>query len=111
MRMADQTESTGSALPPVAVALLIGATGWFLLQQLAPLLRPLLMAVFLCYVIVPTYQRVRRRFPGPAAYLVIAGGSIGAIYLLGWVLQGDIVELDKRMPTLQKRAEAIVAQV
>lgn len=108
--MADETD-TRAALPPLAVALLIGATGWFLLQQLAPLLRPLMLAVFLCYVIVPTYHRVHQRFPGRVSHLIIAGGSVGAIYLLGWIMQSDITELEKRMPTLTERAGSIITKV
>jgi AI-2 transport protein TqsA len=105
--MIDKTERSGPALPPLAVGLLIAATGWFMLQQLAPLLRPLLLAVFLCYVIVPSYHKLRRRFPGPPAFLLIAGGTLVVVYLLGIILQNNIVSLQAELPRLTERATKI----
>jgi hypothetical protein len=37
--------------------LLVTATSWFLLKELAPLLRPLLLAVFLAYIIILVNDR------------------------------------------------------
>ena len=36
--------------------LIVAAAGWYLLKELALLLRPLLMAVLLCYVIFPIHR-------------------------------------------------------
>src|SRR5438094_8310198 len=38
--------------------LVVAATAWFLLKELAPILRPLLLAVFLAYVILPIHVYV-----------------------------------------------------
>jgi hypothetical protein len=37
----------------LAAAVLCTAGGWYLLKELAPLLRPLILAVFLAYTILP----------------------------------------------------------
>src|SRR4051812_22352642 len=108
--MTLQQDSKG-ALPPVAVGLVIAATGWFMLQQLAPLLRPLLLAVFLCYVIVPQFLRPRRRFPGWAALLLSASRAILIVYLLGLILQGNITLRRAKLPRLIERAGKIFAEV
>ena len=104
-------EARGRALPPVAVALLIGATGWFLLQELAPLLRPLLLAVFLCYVIVPGYHLLRDRVHGPVAFLTVAGGTTLVIYIVGLILQDNIIALQEELPRLTARAKLIFGEV
>ena len=91
--------------------LLIAATGWFMLQQLAPLLRPLLLAFFLCYVIVPGYHKVRQRFPGALSFLLFAGGIVLALYCLGWILQSNIVALEEELPRLTVRATKIFGEV
>ena len=39
-----------------AAAVLCAAGGWYLLKELAPLLRPLILAVFLAYTILPAHR-------------------------------------------------------
>jgi AI-2 transport protein TqsA len=109
--MTEPKDTRSSALPPVAVGLLIAATGWFLLQQLAPILRPLLLAVFLCYVIVPAYHKVHRRFSGPIAFLWIAVGTILVLYVLGMIIQDNVVALQAELPRLAERGRVIVGQI
>ena len=64
-------------LQAVASALLIAVTGWFLLQQLASILRPLLIAIFLAYVLMPYHSRWRKKV-GPASSLLLLGGAAAA---------------------------------
>ena len=40
----------------LAAAVLCAAGGWYLLKELAPLLRPLTLAVFLAYTILPAHR-------------------------------------------------------
>src|SRR5258707_501899 len=49
--------------------LVVIATAWFLLKELAPLLRPLLLAVFLAYVILPVHVYVKGQVRGGARHL------------------------------------------
>src|SRR5947209_992723 len=68
-------------LATVAVCLVIAATSWYLLKELAPILRPLLMAVFLCYVVIPGHRRLTRHIPAAASTFVLAGAAIGVLVL------------------------------
>ena len=40
----------------LAAAVLCAAGGWYLLKELAPLFRPLVLAVFLAYMILPVHS-------------------------------------------------------
>ena len=44
-----------------AAAVLCAAGGWYLLKELAPLLRPLILAVFQAYTILPAHSALRQR--------------------------------------------------
>ena len=48
----------------LAAGLVIAATSWFLLKELGPLLRPLVLAIFLAYLVVPIHQWLRRHISG-----------------------------------------------
>src|SRR5262245_26831160 len=56
------------------------AAAWYLLNELAPLLRPLFLAVLLAYVLLPIHFRVRRHVGEP--YTTIALAGLAAIILL-----------------------------
>jgi hypothetical protein len=43
----------------LAAVVLCAAGGWYLLEELAPLLRPLVLAVFLAYTILPVQQMIQ----------------------------------------------------
>src|SRR5262249_7069495 len=66
------------ALP---ATVLCAAGGWYLLKELAPLLRPLTLAVFLAYTILPAHRALRRRvdarFAGPLLALLVAAVVLG----------------------------------
>ena len=63
-------EARTAALPPdlvplytLAAAVLCAAGGWYLLKELAPLLRPLILAVFLAYTILPAHPACAGGYP------------------------------------------------
>jgi AI-2 transport protein TqsA len=95
----------------IAAGLLILALSWYLLKELATLLRPLLLAVFLGYVILPAHLRLSQRIPKLASVAVLAGGTVGLLFLLGWLIQSSVVELDEDLPRLTRRAETIFHEV
>src|SRR5438105_9244164 len=68
-------------LATVAACLIIAAVAWYLLKEFAPLLRPLLLAVFLCYIILPIHRRLIRRIPAVASIVLLAGVSVGLLVL------------------------------
>src|SRR5436309_3065483 len=53
-------------LATLAACLIVATTTWYLLKEFAPLLRPLLLAIFLCYVILPSHRQLTQRFPAMA---------------------------------------------
>jgi AI-2 transport protein TqsA len=96
-------------LVTVALLLAIAASGWYLLKELAPILRPLVLAFFLCYVILPSHYRLSRYIPTAAADAILAAGSVGLLALLVWLVVGSATQLNEEMPQLVKRGESIVS--
>jgi AI-2 transport protein TqsA len=90
--------------------LLVTASAWYLLKELAPILRPLLLAVFLAYVILPVRLYVQGHVRGGFARLAPLLGL--GILLAGFAVltYGDIVELSGELPHLQERTKEILAQ-
>jgi AI-2 transport protein TqsA len=95
-------------LATIAACLVIAAVSWYLLKEFAPLLRPLLLAVFLAYVILPSHHRLKRRIPGVASIGVLAGASIVLLLLLALLIVGSAAELNEEMPHLLARAQRIL---
>jgi AI-2 transport protein TqsA len=88
----------------------VTATTWFLLRELAPLLRPLLLAVFLAYVMLPVGLYVKGHVRGGPGHLSLLAGL--AILLAGVAVltYGDIVDLTHELPHLQERTKEILTQ-
>jgi AI-2 transport protein TqsA len=88
--------------------LLAAASAWYLLKELAPLLRPFLLAVFLAYVILPVRSYVQGQIQGGARSLALLAGL--AIVLLGLaaLTYGDIVDLSRNLPRLHDRAKQVL---
>lgn len=107
--MKDESESVQRSPPELlwnlAACLVIAACSWFLLRELAPLLRPLFLAIFLCYIIIPLHLRLTRYVPGPVSMVTLAVVSVVLTYLLALMIYGNIVELNEELPTLIERAQ------
>ncbi len=95
----------------VAAAVLCAAGGWYLLKELAPLLRPLILAVFLAYTILPAHRALRRRVPaklsGPLLALLMAAVVLG----LAVVIYGNLVDLKSELPLLIERGEGLIERL
>jgi len=117
--MVDPTDSENSSFPlwknagaltRIAIFLVIMTTSWYLLKELAVLLRPLLLAVLVCYLVVPT----RKHFPtGPAAtkmILLLVGIALGLVILLGFLIYGSALEFNEQLPHLTQRAREITSK-
>jgi AI-2 transport protein TqsA len=101
------TRRDTSTLGVLALCLVIAATSWFLLQQLAMLLRPLLLAIFLAYVILPMHHHFTQRFPRYLSFVVLGGGSLAVLYGLALMVYSSAVELSAELPRYTARAEQI----
>ncbi len=98
-------------LATVAVCLVIAFTSWHLLKEFAPLLRPLLLAIFLCYIILPTHHRLTRHISSIASMILLAGASVGLLVLMALQVTGSAAKLGAEMPHLTHRAQTIFESV
>lgn len=97
------------SLYALTAGLVAMATSWFLLRELGPLLRPLVLAVFLAYLVVPIHQWLRRRTSATVSTFVIVGGTLALFWWLAMIVYGGIVELNAELPRLLERGRGIVA--
>ena len=85
-----------------AVIILVGS--WYMLGQLKTVLRPLLLAVFLGYVLMPYYGRLRKKLPAMFALALLAGGAILLFVVLATAVTGNLIALTSESPALQEQA-------
>lgn len=93
-----------ATLQTVANVIIIAAGGWFLLNQLASVLRPLLVAVFLAYVLLPYHSRLRSRVTAPASIVLLAGATAAVLIVLALTVYASVLGLNEQLPLLQQRA-------
>ena len=91
--------------------LLVTATSWFLLKELAPLLRPLLLAVFLAYIILPARVYLQGQMRGGVRHWLLLAGL--GVVLAGLIVMayGDILELSSDVPRLHNRTKEILHEI
>lgn len=92
-----------------AVAILAGS--WWLLGQLAVVLRPLLLAAFLGYVLLPYYSRLRSRLPAPVAIGLLAGTTAAVLAGLALAVYASLLGLSDELPRLKARSVELVSSV
>jgi AI-2 transport protein TqsA len=85
-----------------AVIVIVGS--WYMLGELKAVLRPLLLAVFLGYVLMPYYGRLRKKLPAMFALALLAGGAILLFVILATAVTGNLIALTSEAPALQKQA-------
>ena len=99
-------------LGQVARIVVILAGGWWLLGEFAAVLRPLMIAVFLCYVLLPTYSRLRRaKMPTALALILLAGSAILVVMVLSLFVYGNVLNLADEGPLLQSQAIKLANQM
>ena len=102
---------TVAAVATVTQVLLAAAAAWYLLAQLAPILRPLLIAVFLAYVLMPYHSRLRKRIGSTASIGVLVGVTAGGLVALAFITYASMLGLSDDLPRLQKRASELAMDV
>src|SRR6476660_7462987 len=90
----DRPREEPLSLFALAAGLVVAATSWFLLKELGPLLRPLVLAIFLAYLVVPIHQWLRCHVSAIASAVVIVGGTLVGVWGLAMVIYGSLVELN-----------------
>ena len=91
--------------------LVVTATTWFLLKELAPVLRPLLLAIFLAYVILPMHLYVRGQARGGIRHLAVLVVLVLGLTGIGVLICGEIVDLSKDISPLHHRLQNIAVTV
>jgi AI-2 transport protein TqsA len=94
----------------VLQCLVIAAAAWFLLKELAGLLRPLFLAVFLAYVILPAHLYLMGQARGVAGHLVVLVVVGLLLVVLALVIYGSAVEFSNELPHLHQRTQEVVGQ-
>lgn len=92
-----------STLRIAAYALVVAGASWYLLGQLATVLRPLLLAAFLGYVLMPYYNRLRLHVPVPVAIVLLAGTTTLVLLGLAAIITGNLIELTTQGPELREK--------
>lgn len=88
----------------VALVVIAAAAGWYLMLQLAPILRPLMTAAFLAYVLMPYHARLRHRVGTPASLGILAGSTAIVLIGLAVLTYVSVLALTDDLPRLQARA-------
>ncbi len=100
-----------NTLRTAAHVVIVLAGSWWLLGQLATVLRPLLLAVFLGYVLLPYYSRLRLYVPVPVALGVLVGATTGLLLLIAFGMYVSLSGLSVELPMLRPRAVGLVHDV
>lgn len=96
--------ATAAAVATVTQILLAAAAGWFLLKELAPVLRPLMVAIFLAYILMPYHSRLRRHIGSAASIGTLAGVTALVLFVVALVTYASVLGLNEDLPRLQVRA-------
>ena len=103
--------STIATFTTVALAIIAVAAAWFMMQQLASILRPFFIAVFLAYVLMPYHSRLRKHIRAPASIVVLASTTTLALLALALTVYASILGLSDELPQLQSRAGSFIREV
>ena len=96
-------------LTQIAVVVVIVTGAWFMLKELAVLLRPLLLAILLCYAVLPMHSRIRRDRSEFRTLLIMVGGALIVVVALGFLVYGSLASMTDELPRLLKRAQQMAA--
>ena len=103
--------SDAESLRPIAIIVVIVCGSWWMLGQLAIVLRPLLVAIFMGYVLMPWFARLRKTMPGPIAIVSLAGLTAAALAIMAVVTYSSLLGVQDEFPKIQARAVAIAHEV
>lgn len=92
-------------LRTAAYAVIVVVGSWYLLGQLKAVLRPLLMAVFIAYVLMPYYNRLRKQMPAMLALALLGGLAVGVLAVVAVAVTGNLIALTGEAPVLKEQAE------
>ena len=86
---------------------MIVAGSWWVLGQLAMVLRPLLLAAFLGYVLMPYYRRLNRNLSAPVAIGFLASVTTLILVGLSFAVYSSLLGLKDDLPALRLSASGM----
>jgi AI-2 transport protein TqsA len=92
----------------VATFLVIAAASWYLLKELAPILRPLLLAVFLAYIILPVRAEFARKSSPVGGHILLGLVIVGACALLAALAARSASNLADDLPRYTDRVAKVI---
>lgn len=95
-------------MPPLLVAACVAAiagVSWWLLKELAPVLRPLLVAVILAYILMPYHSRLRKSVSAPVSLAILAAITVGVLLALALAVQVSVNEMNAEWPRFQRKID------
>jgi predicted PurR-regulated permease PerM len=95
----------------VATHLVIAAAAWYLLKELAPVLRPLLLAVFLAYIIIPVQTGLARRTTRVIGFVLLGLVVAGAGAVVAALAARSAADLAIELPRHTERLKEIIDHV
>ncbi len=104
-----ETRKLRDGLAIVALGLLIFTLLYLILRELTDILRPLFVAIFVCYIIVPA-QRFLVRFglSSTISYITIAAVTVILTMGIGRLLLTGVGDLVRELPAYVQRIEAAI---
>jgi AI-2 transport protein TqsA len=102
---ASPSAGDGTRMRSLAIGLVAAAAGFYLLQVLGAFLRPVLVAVLLCYAIWPIHTRLKRGVGSAASLLIIGSALALATFAIGWMVFANASEVWRDFPKYEDRAE------
>lgn len=88
----------------LAIGLVAAAAAFYLLQALGYFLRPVLIALLLCYAIWPIHERLKRYMRPGLSLLIIFVGLAALFLAIGAAVFANADEFWRNMPKYQQRA-------
>ena len=103
---ADIDRRVRHTLTMTAMGLLILVLSYVILSELKYLLRPLMVAIFLGYLIMPAHRwLVRHKLPSLLSYIVIVGTVLSVMFVIGNVAFLGVREMSREIPAYVSRFE------
>lgn len=82
-----------------AMSLLILVLLFVILRELSFILRPFLVAVFVCYLIIPAHRwLVAHKLPSMTSYVIIIGAVMSVMFVAGNMLYRGLSEMTRELP-------------
>jgi AI-2 transport protein TqsA len=97
-----------ATLLTITLTVFLIALCWYLLKELVLLLRPLFLAGFLAYIIVPVQSQIRKHSQGVFARFALMIFVALVLFLVYLIIYRNLLELSNSLPDLSKRAQDLI---